>query len=282
MKKYIVIMLITLVGLSTTSKAQKGQSLLPTKNGGAFYSKTELENYIFSHADYKKEFLAVINEALANAGENIVVTENNVEWILDHIEFSQKTLGSFRNSYRIGNLIYFFDDANYTGIIGTFIYGKCHENVIKGDCGNFLKRRISPNIKNQTAPVAGGNQNNTTTVYVTTAPAYQQPKRTTFTYQHDKTVKAGWNVGVSGGGMQQCIGSAINGDYLGAAAAGFGSISIGKTPASEEHIFYTGEATGQDVGFPNINQNNSYSNNNNYGGYAAVNGFYPNGRPTWR
>lgn len=139
MQKYTVIMLITLMSLSTT-KAQKGQALLPKKSDGSPYSKVELRNHILNNPEYSLEFWSTIQGALDRAGIQLKSSLDNrsIDWALSHIEFSTKKIGPFMNSYKIGKLIYFFKDAGYNGIVGTFNYLNCHEDILKAECVNFI------------------------------------------------------------------------------------------------------------------------------------------------
>lgn len=292
MKKMLFVIMLLALGAATV-KAQKGSRLLPLKTNGTPYSKPELRQYILDHPYYAVEFYNTIQSALDRAGVKLAITLDNrsLDWCLGNIEFSQKTLVRFRNSYKVGELIYFFDDANYTGIIGTFNYLACHEDVIKAECGNFIHPFIypdepapiavvpAPTPAPQPAPrvvptsddgyraqvAAETHQNSPTPAYSTSSS--EEISQTDIEY------KGGWQISIAGigGSSNSCYDGYNNGYGQSSSGFGGGAISFGKGATYSDHSYSSGTTRSSSAGMVN---NGGY----NGGNYNSP-GYNPNNRP---
>ena len=99
-------------------------------------SSTELSS------NWRRELLKIVNDGLATAGENMVLNESHIDWILDHISYQRRNLINFMNSRRSGNEIKFFYDKNFDGMVAVFDYGQCSLVTYKARCMNLLKVQV--------------------------------------------------------------------------------------------------------------------------------------------
>jgi hypothetical protein len=148
MKKLVTLLILVLIGLNSNGQGQPIQSYREND-----YSIAEIKNFALARTElssiWRQELLETVNTGLAIAGENIVLDERNIFWILDHVVYERRKLTSFTNSRKIGNKIEFFSDYNYDGMVGVFKYGKCSLVIFKTRCVNLL--RVPPEIV-QNAP----------------------------------------------------------------------------------------------------------------------------------
>ncbi|MFZ2205701.1 MAG: hypothetical protein WAV23_03870 [Minisyncoccia bacterium] len=149
MKKILFILAVLLfVG---SSKAQRLQPIQSYNENG--YTIDQVKNFLMGTSElsknYRKEFLHIVNFGLVTAGETVKVDENNIFWVLDHVQYSEMKLEGFTNSGRKGNTIQFYPDKNFQGTVGIFQYGKCKLIIFKTICMNLLE---VPVIIQQTAP----------------------------------------------------------------------------------------------------------------------------------
>lgn len=288
MKKYIVIMLIALISLSTTSKAQNNQSIqwvtfkkeipLTTQDFiSVFNTSDALQGKACQVAGTNIVYIYNIRPSVARAVfiSNLVemgfpVTTDNVEdFILNHCYVAYWPTG--KSSYKTAN--YFINAkgnpvANgYTYNGGTDVWGLWNKEynipVSKVNCMQVQASQFR--VPKQTT---GGTQYvQATNVDQHPAPSYTpapDKKTTNIEYHNNSSTKAGWSFGISGmGGSSQYCG------FPGGGSDGFGggSIFISRTPASESQTDLSVNTTGQDnnlnflsAGLPN-NSNNNYSNN---------------------
>ena len=153
--KNLIIFVLVLLGLECFS--QQGNPICPYNENG--YSVLEVKKFALNSSEISKNFctelLIIVNSALKNSEENLILNEKHIDWIFQHVKDSAVVLNSFTNSCKIGNTIKFYSDKNFTGIVGVFSYKKCKLILYKTICMNLL--RVSPIIN-------GNNSNNTNTV----------------------------------------------------------------------------------------------------------------------
>ena len=139
MKKVIVFLLIVLSTIGV--KGQKGWPIKPYREND--YSLDEVKVFAFEQttlsANWRREFINIVNIGLRASGETLVVDESNVIWALGQIVYGYRELGSFSNSKRIGEEIKFYPDKGFKGMVAIFNYGKCSLVVYKTRCMNLLK-----------------------------------------------------------------------------------------------------------------------------------------------
>ena len=162
--KNIIIFVLVLLGLECFS--QQGNPICPYNENG--YTPSQVKQFSLSSSEISKNFrtelLIIVNSALKNSEENLILNEKHIDWIFQHVKDSSVSLSSFTNSCKIGNTIKFYSDKNFTGIVGVFSYGKCRLILYKTVCMNLLK---VPPIKvegNNVVKINGNNSNNTNTV----------------------------------------------------------------------------------------------------------------------
>ena len=138
MKNLIIFVLATLLGLECFSQ---GKPICPYNENG--YTVSQVKSFALEpselSANYRGEILKIINAGLINSGENLVLDQRHISWIFQHVKDSAVQLNSFVNSYKIGNVIYFKDDKNFSGMVGVFQYKKCRLILYKTICLNLLK-----------------------------------------------------------------------------------------------------------------------------------------------
>ncbi|MEK7572675.1 MAG: hypothetical protein AAB493_02380, partial [Patescibacteria group bacterium] len=140
MKSIMVIVLAFALGLECFSQ-QKGLPIASYNENGYTISEVKqfaLLNTELSH-NWRNELLLIVNAGLLDAGENLILNETSINWILNQISYEEVKLESFINSRKFGNKIIFFQDVNFRGTVGIFKYGKCKLILFKTICLNLLK-----------------------------------------------------------------------------------------------------------------------------------------------
>lgn len=151
MKKLVCILILTISWL--ISNGQLYPPIQPYQEND--YSLDQVKSFAMASTElsssWRKELLEIVNNGLAEAGENMVLGESNISWILDHVVYERRSLSYFTNSRRIGNKVNFFlDKSSFDGMVGVFKYGKCNLIIYKTKCMNLLK--ISVVVVNQFPP----------------------------------------------------------------------------------------------------------------------------------
>lgn len=150
MKKVMFVLMLTMNWL--ISNGQLYPPIQPYQEND--YSISQVKEFAMASTDlsssWRVELLAIVNKGLADAGENMVLSESNINWILDHVVYESRKLTNFENSRNIFNKVSFYPDKNYEGMVGVFKYGKCDLVIYKSRCMNLLK--VSVQIIVQTPP----------------------------------------------------------------------------------------------------------------------------------
>jgi len=136
MKKTVFFLVLFLLGLIPNVF---GQPIMPYREND--YSIDEVKKFSLSQTTLStnRQMLKIVNEGLAVSGENMILGESNIYWILDHVVYERRTLTNFYNSRRDGGEIKFFFDKNFDGMVGIFKYNKCSKVLFKTRCINLLK-----------------------------------------------------------------------------------------------------------------------------------------------
>lgn len=140
MRKFVCILILTICWL--VSNGQLYPPIQPYQEND--YSLSQVKRFAMASTElssnWRTELLSIVNNGLAEAGENMVLDESSIYWILDHVNYERRNLVSFTNSRKIGNKIDFFPDhSNFDGMVGIFKYGKCSLVLFKTRCMNLLK-----------------------------------------------------------------------------------------------------------------------------------------------
>ena len=139
MKKYIVILFATLLGLQTT----KASPIMPYNENG--YTVSDVKNFAFGNSNvatwWRSNAVRLINNGLSSSGETVVINESNLGWALDNVTTERISLPiGFTNSRRFGDKGEFYNDKNsFDGMVGVFKYGKCSLVLYKTICMNLLE-----------------------------------------------------------------------------------------------------------------------------------------------
>jgi len=151
--KKALLVFLGLILLGLISNVQ-GQPIMPYKEND--YSIDEVKRFSLSNttfsSNWNKELVKIVNDGLLSAGENLVLSENNTFWILDHVYYERRNLTNFYNSKKDGIEIKFFPDKERgkeieDGImVGIFKYNKCSRVLFKTRCMNLLKVPIDAMI----------------------------------------------------------------------------------------------------------------------------------------
>jgi len=168
--KNLIIFAFALLGLECFSQ---GKPICPYNENG--YTVSQVKSFALEpselSANYRKELLKIVNAGLVKAGENLILDQRHISWIFQHVKDSAVQLNSFVNSYKIGNVIYFKDDKNFSGMVGVFQYKKCRLILYKTICLNLLKvdlipietgkkiDQINPLVNNNNVNTNSNNQN---------------------------------------------------------------------------------------------------------------------------
>ena len=143
MKNILLVLLLVLGTLDLVIAQQLGNPIRPYRESG--YTTNEVKNFALGSSqvsvDYRREMLRLVNNALASAGESVVVNENNISWILENIHSIHVDLrgGSYRNSRILNGSFNIYNDRdNFSGSVGEFLYGKCRVILYKLICMNLL------------------------------------------------------------------------------------------------------------------------------------------------
>jgi hypothetical protein len=111
------------------------------------YSISQVKSFAMAQTElsssWRREFLAIVNDALAKSGENMYLGEDKILSALDHVVYERRNLNySFENSRNISNQVKFYSDFGFDGMVGVFKYGKCSLVIFKTRCMNLLKCRL--------------------------------------------------------------------------------------------------------------------------------------------
>jgi len=154
LKRYLFFLILILGGLISSVQ---GQPIMPYKETG--YTIEEVQNFALSRTElscnWRREFLKIINEGLRVSGESMILTEDNISWIMEHMVYERRTLDNFMNSRRTSSgEIKFFFDRSFDGMVGIFSFNRCLLVSYKTRCMNLLKVQQSPIIeKEQCSPI---------------------------------------------------------------------------------------------------------------------------------
>jgi len=140
MKKIKILTLLLMIGVLSYGS---GNPICPYNENG--YSIAEVKTFALGdgllNENYRKEMLRLVNQALVSSGEQLVLTENNISWLLDQVIYKPITLSAgYKNSRTLDgfNLSFFNDDKGFTGEVGIFVFGKCYLILFKTICMNLL------------------------------------------------------------------------------------------------------------------------------------------------
>ena len=161
--KYIVIVIVTLMMGVKQSNAQG--PVRPYNN--SIYSVTEMKNFALGKSDTAKAFARfILNKCQRSLDLNGYKTKlelENLPWLFDScisIEEVSLKKGTFENSLwdrSKKDLKFFTSNADYEGPAGVFKYGRCYDELWKGNCANGLnvpKTKSTPPVivEKPTAP----------------------------------------------------------------------------------------------------------------------------------
>ncbi|MCX6754172.1 MAG: hypothetical protein NTV03_03920 [Candidatus Nomurabacteria bacterium] len=143
MKKFLFVLILTLGWL--VSKGQLYPPIQPYLEND--YSISQVKRFAMGQnelsSSWRKEFLSIVNDGLAQAGENMYLGEDKILSALDHVVYERRNLNySFENSRNISNQVKFYSDFGFDGMVGVFKYGKCSLVIFKTRCMNLLKCRL--------------------------------------------------------------------------------------------------------------------------------------------
>lgn len=143
MRKTLVVLILTMSWF--VSNGQLYPPIQPYLEND--YGLSQVKRFAMAQTElsssWRKEFLAIVNNGLAQAGENMYLGEDKILSALDHVIYERRNLNyTFENSRNILNQVKFYPDFGFDGMVATFKYGKCSLVVFKTRCMNLLKCRI--------------------------------------------------------------------------------------------------------------------------------------------
>jgi len=141
--RLVLILIITWSGLL----AQLGNPIMDYNEDG--YTISEVKKFSSSDIklakEYRLEMVKIINTGLAEAGEDLVLSESksDVDWILSQVSYEIMTIpiGYINSRVMANKTMNFFSNKkkDFSGEVGVFIYGKCRIVLFKTICMNLLK-----------------------------------------------------------------------------------------------------------------------------------------------
>ena len=122
MKKYIVILVLTLLGYE--SIAQK-EPIAPRKPNNGEYSIEEVKAFVQSDGTVAKwcrdNLIRMINKGYETLGNTKRVDDSNFDWIFKNVSYEFKDLGPYMNSRKNNGVPEFFmDNDGWSGNAGVF------------------------------------------------------------------------------------------------------------------------------------------------------------------
>jgi hypothetical protein len=142
MRKTLVVLILTMSWF--VSNGQLYPPIQPYQEND--YSLSQVKKFAMAQTElsssWRREFLSIVNNGLAQAGESMYLGEDKIFSALDHVVYERRKLTSFENSRNILNQVKFFPDFDFDGMVGVFKYGKCSLVVFKTKCINLIKYSI--------------------------------------------------------------------------------------------------------------------------------------------
>jgi hypothetical protein len=143
MRKTLVVLILTMSWF--VSNGQLYPPIQPYQEND--YSLSQVKRFAMAQTElsssWRREFLSIVNDGLAQAGESMYLGEDKILSALDHVIYERRNLNyTFENSRNILNQVKFYPDFGFDGMVATFKYGKCSLVVFKTRCMNLLKCRI--------------------------------------------------------------------------------------------------------------------------------------------
>jgi len=127
--------------------------------------------------EFRKNLLDFVQTGLTRSKENIVLTNNSISWIIEHLDSLPVEMvvpkGSINSGWDQKNdSVYFFPiKEDWDGFVYVFRYGKCTLPLIKASCCNLLsvikkteiERVIASNSNSDLAPLSSNPENQSST-----------------------------------------------------------------------------------------------------------------------
>lgn len=140
MKKYIVILVLTLLGYE--SIAQK-EPIAPRKPNNGEYSIEEVKAFVQSDGTVAKwcrdNLIRMINKGYETLGNTKRVDDSNFDWIFKNVSYEFKDLGPYMNSRKNNGVPEFFmDNDGWSGNAGVFRDEGVILIIFKTQCINLL------------------------------------------------------------------------------------------------------------------------------------------------
>lgn len=154
MKNFLLLVVLTLVGLESFSQARTDNPILPRKYEEG-YTIEQIKNFALGKMDgvsleyasnYRKKLLSVINEGLRRSGEYVNLNngkplgDDYVEWIYEHVyRVDNDSLpANHANTWKNGNQVSpTVSKKPYYGPLDHFKYGVCEIKLGKPSCANL-------------------------------------------------------------------------------------------------------------------------------------------------
>lgn len=167
MKKIVFVLFVTLLSLQVVAQ----QPIMDRKSEG--YTISEIKKLALGDSiksqEFRKNLLELVQTGINRSGENIVLTNDSVSWIVEHLDDSLPIemivpKGSINSGWSEKNkAIYFFPmEENWEGDVYVFRYGKCTLPLIKANCCNLLsviKKTETKKVTTFTAETKPANSN---------------------------------------------------------------------------------------------------------------------------
>ncbi|MFA5773517.1 MAG: hypothetical protein WC908_02480 [Candidatus Paceibacterota bacterium] len=94
--------------------------------------------------EFRKNLLELVQVGLNRSGENVVITNDSISWVIEHLDSIAVEIivpkGSINSGWSEKNkVIYFFPmEENWEGDVYVFKFGKCNLPLMKANCCNLL------------------------------------------------------------------------------------------------------------------------------------------------